>query len=362
MPDSQAQQILIVGPSWVGDMVMAQSLFQALKQQDPDAGIHVLAPAWTRPLLDRMPEVSGSLDLPFGHGDLQIGARRRFAQSLRGRFQRAIVLPNSLKSALIPWFAGIPVRTGWRGEMRYGLLNDIRPLNKPDYPLMVERFVALAHSPGAPLPESLPIPKLTADSQRIPELLSHFGLDRMHPVLALCPGAEFGPAKRWPERHYAAVAEERIRAGWQVWIMGSQKDRAVAQAIIAALPEDARPQCHNLAGTTALADAIDLLSAADAVVSNDSGLMHVAAALGRPLVAVYGSTSPAFTPPLGEQVVIESIPVECGPCFKRECPLGHLKCLEDLEPKKVLAGLERLLEQQKRVAVRELSDSLGPAR
>lgn len=360
MPESPAKQILIVGPSWVGDMVMAQSLFQALKKEQPGAEIHVLAPAWTRPLLARMPEVAATLEMPFGHGELRLGDRQKLGLALKGKYRQAIVLPNSLKSALIPFFAEIPVRTGWRGEMRFWLLNDIRLLRKRAYPLMVQRFVALAYPPGAPLPDPLPAPRLVAATRRIPALLDQLGLDRVRPVLALCPGAEFGPAKRWPERHYAAVAEDRIAAGWQVWIMGSGKDAAVAEGIAAELPAAAREHCQLLAGRTELADAIDLLSVADAVVSNDSGLMHVAAALDRPLVAVYGSTSPDFTPPLGDQVAIESIPVECGPCFKRECPQGHLKCLEDLPPGQVLDGLEQVLRQRRLVASTETSGGSSP--
>lgn len=355
MPKSEPQRILIVGPSWVGDMVMAQALFRALKQQRPDAEIHVLAPAWTRPLLARMPEVAASIDLPFGHGALKLDDRRRMGLALRGKYQQAIVLPNSLKSALIPFFADIPVRTGWRGEMRFWLLNDIRLLRKRDYPLMVQRFVALAYPPGAPLPDPLPSPRLSAASDGLPGLLQKFDLNRMRPVLALCPGAEFGPSKRWPERHYGEVAAQRIADGWQVWLMGSNRDAAVAEAIIAGLSAEAKPYCQNLAGNTDLAEAIDLLSVTDAVISNDSGLMHVAAALGRPLVAIYGSTSSDFTPPLGEQISVESIPVECGPCFKRECPHGHLKCLEDLRPRQVLLGLDQVLQQQKLVATTELT-------
>jgi heptosyltransferase II len=350
MPKSHIQRILIVGPAWIGDMVMAHSLFQVLKQRRPEAEIHVLAPVWTKPLLARMPEVAATIEMPVGHGELKLDQRYRLGQALKGQYQQAIVLPNSLKSALIPFFADIPVRTGWRGEMRFWLLNDIRLLRKKDYPLMVERFAALAYGLGEPLPRPVPAPRLVAASQRVPTLLNQFGLNRLRPVLALCPGAEFGPAKRWPVRHYAAVAEERTGVGWQIWIMGSDKDRAEGEGILAALPAGARNHCHNLAGKTALAEAIDLLSVADVVVSNDSGLMHVAAALRRPLVAIYGSTSASFTPPLEEQVVIESIPVECGPCFKRECPFGHLKCLEDLPPEQVLQGLDRLLRQGKRMA------------
>ncbi|MEH6639635.1 MAG: lipopolysaccharide heptosyltransferase II [Porticoccaceae bacterium] len=337
-------RILIVGPSWVGDMVMAQVLFIVLKQRYPDCRITVLAPAWSRPLLERMPEVDAAVDMPVGHGSLDLGSRRDLASKLAAQgYDWAIVLPNSLKSALIPAFAGIPRRTGWRGEMRFWLLNDIRLLHKTSYPLMVERFVALAYPPNHTLPKPLPNPKLRVNVTRVAELKTRLGLDEERPVLALCPGAEFGPAKRWPEAYYAEVASEMITRGWQVWLQGSERDQPVAETIIAALPESARAMAFNLAGSTELAEAIDLLSAATLVVSNDSGLMHVAAALERPLVVVYGSTSPDFTPPLADKVEVLSIPVDCGPCFQRECPKQHLKCLNDLKPDMALAAIDRLL-------------------
>ncbi|GAB1258485.1 lipopolysaccharide heptosyltransferase II [Aurantivibrio plasticivorans] len=332
-------KMLIIGPSWVGDMVMAQALFVLLKQQKPDREIDVIAPAWTRPLLERMPEIRGSLDMPIGHGKFMWSERKKIGRGLRGQYQECIVLPNSWKSALIPFFANIPKRIGWRGEMRFGLLNDIRLLNKRRYPLMVQRYVALGLPNAASLPDPLPLPKLVAHDVLIPKLLEHFELNLDKPVLALCPGAEFGPAKQWPESHYSAVAQTKISEGWQVWIMGSEKDRAVAEKIKGFLPQDMQTSAHVLAGATSLAEAIDLLSRADAVVANDSGLMHIAAALQKPLVAVYGSTSPEFTPPLGERVITESIPVDCGPCFKRECPKGHLKCLQELQPQQVLKSL-----------------------
>lgn len=333
-------RLLVIGPSWVGDMVMAQALFSALKTQFPDSAIDVLAPAWSGPLLARMPQVNAAISMPLGHGELRLAARWRLAQTLRARgYRRALVLPNSFKSALIPLFAGIPVRTGWRGEMRFGLLNDIRLLDKKRYPLMVQRFVALAYADRAALPEAMPRPQLTADRARLPDLYKRLGLRADQPVLALCPGAEFGPAKRWPARHFAAVAQEYIERGWQVWLLGSNNDRSVADQVIASLPTASQSRASNLAGRTELEDVIDLLAVAGAVVSNDSGLMHIAAALQRPLVAVYGSSSPAFTPPLGDNVAVLSIAVDCGPCFKRECPQGHLKCLNDLRPQQVLDAL-----------------------
>jgi heptosyltransferase-2 len=317
-------------------MVMSQTLYKALKRLHPDTAIDVLAPAWCSPLLAAMPEVREALHMPIGHGELNLGGRRALGHSLRGRYQQAIMLPNSLKSALIPWFADIPLRTGWRGEMRYGLLNDIRKLDKERYPLMVERFVALAHEPGATF--EIERPAMAVDEAEAAALLEALGIDAGKRLLALCPGAEFGPAKRWPEQHYAAVAEHFLGQGEQVVLLGSAKDRPVCEAIRSQLNDN--PQCFNLAGETSLDQALHVLARASHVVSNDSGLMHIAAALNRPLAAVYGSTSPGFTPPLGDTVASLSIPVDCGPCFQRECPQGHMKCLKELSPALVIEALE----------------------
>ncbi|MVW74628.1 lipopolysaccharide heptosyltransferase II [Pseudomonas xionganensis] len=336
-------RILIVGPSWVGDMVMAQTLFQCLKQRHAECLIDVLAPEWSRPILERMPEVRQALSFPLGHGVLDLATRRKIGKSLAGQYDQAILLPNSLKSALVPFFADIPMRTGWRGEMRFGLLNDIRKLDKARYPLMIERFMALAFEPGAELPQPYPCPALQIDSVSRDAALGKFALELDRPVLALCPGAEFGEAKRWPAEHYAKVAELKIRAGWQVWIFGSKNDHAVGEDIRSRLIPGLREEVSNLAGETSLAEAIDLLSCAGAVVSNDSGLMHVAAALNRPLVAVYGSTSPQFTPPLAEQVEIVRLGLDCSPCFERTCRFGHYDCLGQLKPRPVIEALDRLV-------------------
>ena len=341
------RRILIVGPSWVGDMVMAQSLFKVLRQQDADCEIDVLAPQWSLPLLERMPEVRRGITMPLGHGELGLARRWRLGRELRQQgYDQAIVLPNSLKSALVPWFAGIEQRTGWRGEMRYGLLNDLRVLDEDRHPLMVQRFVALACAPDAVLPEPIPRPALAVDDASARALFEKkVSPEAGGKVLALCPGAEFGPAKRWPDRHYATLAARYLDRGWQVVLLGSAKDADVAERIRGALPPTVGSRCLNLCGKTSLGQAIDLLSRVTAVVSNDSGLMHIAAALRRPMAVVYGSTSPGFMPPLADRVAIEQIPVDCGPCFKRECPLGHLKCLVDLEPARVAASLDTLLAQ-----------------
>jgi heptosyltransferase-2 len=226
--------------------------------------------------------------------------------------------------------------------MRYGLLNDIRKLDKERYPLMIERFMALAYEPGAEIPRPYPQPRLAIDEASRDAALAKFGLGLDRPVLALCPGAEFGEAKRWPVEHYAKVAEVKIRAGWQVWLFGSKNDHPGCEDIRNRLIPGLREEAVNLAGATSLAEAIDLMSAAGAVVSNDSGLMHVAAALNRPLVSVYGSTSPQFTPPLADRVEIVRLGLDCSPCFDRTCRFGHYNCLRELKPRPVLEALERL--------------------
>jgi len=323
---------------------MAQSLFKRLRQLHPAAEIHVLAPAWSRPLLERMPEVSKAIDMPLGHGRLELAIRWKLGKSLRGRYRQAILLPNSWKSAIIPFAANIPQRTGWLGEMRYGLLNDARRLDKSWLSMTVQRFVALASDRKTrELPEIMP-PRLTVNPDNAAAAMDELGLqhDSSALLLALCPGAEYGEAKRWPAEHYAALARQHIQEGGQVWLFGSDKDLPVCDEITAIAGE----ACHNLAGRTSLAQATDLLSLADLVVSNDSGLMHVAAALDRPLVAIYGSSDPGFTPPLNKQHRILDLGLDCSPCFKRECPLGHLNCLRNITVEQVSAALTEVMHER----------------
>jgi heptosyltransferase-2 len=332
-----SRKILIVGPAWVGDMMMAQTLFKLLKQRDPNIVIDVLAPAWGLPLLARMPEVSASILMPIGHGQLALRERYQLGKQLRThQYDQAIVLPNSFKSALIPWWAKIPRRTGWRGEMRYGVLNDLRSLDKTRYPLMIERLMALGLEPNAILPSEYPFPELQISSALQTEALAQQQMiSPVNPVLALCPGAEFGPAKQWPAKYYAEVANAKLNAGWSVWIFGSPKDQAVAEEITQATQQRAL----NLAGKTKLEEAIDLLSLATLIVSNDSGLMHIGAALHKPLIAVYGPTSAAFTPPLYSKAKVLTLNLNCQPCFQRACPLQHHRCMQELQPAMVLNAM-----------------------
>ena len=331
-------KLLIVGPAWVGDMVVAHALVQTLLAAQRDAEIHVLAPPASAPLGRRMPGVTDVVTLPVRHGELDWRVRLDVGHALRRvGYDRAIVLPNSFKSALVPFFAGIPRRTGWRGEWRYGVLNDVRALDTERLPRLIDRFVALADAANSPTRDVEP--KLTADPVRAAALATELGLATDRPILALCPGAEYGPAKRWPSAHYAAVAAEHVHRNGQVWLFGAQGDAAVCAAIRASVPPSAQRRIFDLAGRTQLLDAVDLLSLARQVVTNDSGLMHVACALGVPVVAIYGSSSPAFTPPLSPRARVIRDALPCSPCFERTCPLGHTDCLNRLMPERVVAEL-----------------------
>ncbi|MDR0635180.1 MAG: lipopolysaccharide heptosyltransferase II, partial [Azoarcus sp.] len=297
------RKILVVGPSWVGDMVMAQSLFMSLKEAG-ECSIDVLAPAWSLPILARMPEVRRGVIMPLGHGRLGLGARWRLGRELASeRYGQAIVLPGSLKSALVPFFARIPRRTGFRGEMRYGLINDMRPLDRALLPMTVQRFVALGQpGGGARATPAFRVPRLVADAANQRALAGRFGFDPARAAIAFMPGAEYGPAKQWPPARYAELARQLVARGFQVWVLGSDKDRDAARPIAAD-----NDGVLDFTGRTELGDAVDLLALARAAVTNDSGLMHVAAALDVPLAAIFGSSSPEHTPPLGTRVAIESL-------------------------------------------------------
>ena len=342
-------KILVIGPSWVGDMMMSQSLYRTLKAEYPSAEIDVMAPAWCRPLLARMPEVNQALAMPLGHGALGLGERRRLGRALRAnRYDRAYVLPNSFKSALVPFFADIPQRTGWRGEMRYGLLNDVRVLDKAAFPLMVQRYVALAYDKGRiqradDLPQPLLWPQLQVNEGEKSQACSAFNLSNDRPIVGFCPGAEFGPAKRWPHYHYATLAQRLIENGYQIALFGSAKDHEAGEQIRAALQEDARDFCLNLAGKTQLEQAVILIAACRAVVSNDSGLMHVAAALNKPLIALYGPSSPDFTPPLSDKARVIRLISGYHKVRKGDAEQGYHQSLIDIQPQQVLDALTPLL-------------------
>jgi heptosyltransferase-2 len=242
-------------------------------------------------------------------------------------------LPNTFKSAFTPWFAHIAHRTGYRGEMRWGLLNDVRRLDALALPEMAQRYAALGLPRGEPLPAALANPHLTVPESDRLATLDALGLAGVQRAVALCPGAEFGPAKRWPATYFAELARALTRGGDAVWLIGSEKDAGIGEDIVR-LSSGA---CRNLCGKTTLDQAIDLLASARLVVTNDSGLMHVAAAVGTPLIAIYGSSTPDFTPPLSARATIMKLEMPCSPCFERTCPLGHFNCMMLLKPERVLA-------------------------
>jgi heptosyltransferase-2 len=326
---------LIVGPSWVGDMVMAQALFILLNARQPDIAIDVLAPAWSLPIVARMPEVRRGIAAETGHGELALGKRRRIGYALRDAgYEHAIVLPRSLKSALIPWFARIPRRTGFRGESRYGLINDMRPFDRSVLDQTVKRFVALGLEPGEAL-ATTPNPVLTVDRQKQRGVMESLGVATGRPVIAMMPGAEYGPAKCWPVDYFTQLAALLGNEGFDVWVLGSDKDAAAGEQIASA------SAARNLCGRTSLEDVIDLLGYAEQAVSNDSGLMHIAAAVGTHVHGIYGSSSPTFTPPLTSRRDVHWLELDCSPCFERTCPLGHLRCLREMPVERLHAAIAK---------------------
>ncbi len=332
--------MLVVGPAWVGDMVMAQALFSRLRELRPNGVIDVLAPGWSLPVIARMPEVRAGIELPFAHGELGFGRRLKLGRSLRDRdYAQAIVLPNSWKSAVVPFFADIPRRTGYAREFRYGLLNDLRRLDNNVLKTTPQRFVALADDGVARVAPQVPRPKLRADPAKARALRDQLGLPD-DPAVALMPGAEFGPAKRWPAAYYAELAAALAALGVRCWIIGSARERELGAEIATASGGAA----INLCGHTRLVDVIDLVSLCRAVVTNDSGPMHIAAATGAPVVAIYGSSTPDHTPPMTDRVAIHYLRLSCSPCFQRTCPLQHLNCLRQIMPADVLASLTRLAD------------------
>ncbi|MDO4434696.1 MAG: lipopolysaccharide heptosyltransferase II [Alysiella sp.] len=327
-----SKKILIISPSWVGDCVMSQPLSRRLHELHPNCEIDVFAPKSTMAVFERMSEVRRIIENPFGHGALQLKKRWQIGRELgKHDYDQVIVLPNSLKSAIVPAATGIKQRTGYVGEMRHFLLNDCRRLDKQKHHLMVDRYTALAHDNDADFTSSS-YPHLQAHPEQQNAALNKYGLNRQHKIMALSAGAEFGTSKRWLPEHYAAVAQHYLAQNWQIWLFGSPKDTKISEYI----NNLTQNRCINLAGKTSLGEAIDLLACADGMVCNDSGLMHIAAAFGIKTVAVYGSTDPTHTPPLHENARFTSLNLPCSPCFKRECPLTHHNCMTQLLPERVI--------------------------
>lgn len=329
-------------------MVMVQSLFIALKRQNPDDIIDVVAPAWSAPVLARMPEVRQVVKVNLKHGQLQLAERYRVGKSLRGEYDRAIILPRTFKSALIPFFARIPKRTAYRGEMRYGIVNDIRELDTGVTYKAVEKYLQLGLASEKLKQEKLKQapkifhPHLIVDNEKRHQAAKKFAIDESAPAIAFMPGAEFGPTKQWPGKYFAELATRFTQQGYKVYVFGSPKDESIGEEIVQASKGDA----INLCGQTSLEEAVDLLSLMKVAITNDSGLMHIAAAVGRPVVAIYGAITPKYTPPLTDKAEIQYLDLECSPCWKKQCPYGHYNCLNNIEVDKVYASAQKLLQEE----------------
>ncbi len=329
MNKNNNKKILIVGPAWVGDMVMAQSLFKTLKEQQPDCIIDVLAPPWSLPLLKRMAEVNNSLALPVKHKKLGLRTRYIIGRRLRAnKYDQAIVLPRSLKAALVPFFAKIPLRTGYRGEMRFGLINDVRKMDKDILTQTVQRYTALGYKEDLDKPPQIKQPQLIINKPNREWLVKDLELDVSKKIVAFMPGAEYGEAKRWPTEYYRQLAEMLVSNDYKVWVLGSEKEQALGKIISEGYEEDV----INLCGKTKLENVIDLLSLIYLAVSNDSGLMHIACATGTKVIGIYGSSDPAYTPPLSDKAEVMYLNMSCSPCFQRTCQFEHLDCLRDIKP------------------------------
>ena len=341
------QSILIIAPNWIGDAVMTQPLLANLKTLYPESRIDVLASHWVAPIFRACPQVHEVIEAKFEHKQLQWGLRKQLAKELEiKKYQVCFVLPNSFKSALIPWLANIPFRIGYRGEMRFGLINlALDNPSKQNRPPMVEHYRALSQLINEEaFPSSEQVPKLNISSfakQAIENKLQGSNI-RSDSIYVLCPGAEYGPSKRWPTEHFASLAQRLIseNPNNQVILLGSRGDDIYGQQILAQVEQKSR--IHNWCGNTTLDEAIALIGMSKAVISNDSGLMHIAAALKAPQVAIFGSSDPAHTPPLSDKAKVIWLNMTCSPCHKRECPLGHLRCLNDILPEQVFATLNTL--------------------
>ncbi|WP_310625401.1 lipopolysaccharide heptosyltransferase II [Limnohabitans sp.] len=341
---------LIIAPQWIGDAVMTEPLLRRLAARGER--LTVAALPWIAPVYRVMPGVVEVMEMPFKHGGLQLMGRWSLARQLRGKFDVAYVCPNSLKSALLPWLAGIPQRVGYTGEMRFGWLTDRLPNPQTEVrPPMVEWYAALSlvgQNPSKPMKlvgDLRPVLKAGVGvmDEALEALATHIPTPptlAKHSYVVFAPGAEYGPAKRWPARHFAELAGKLDRP---VVLLGSNKEFDICQEIATKANAQQPGHCFNLAGQTSLMQAFALIAYAHRVVSNDSGLMHVAAAFGVPQVAVFGSSSPEHTPPLNERARVVWLrvdpnyqpPLACAPCYERTCPLGHTRCLEDVSPERV---------------------------
>ncbi len=333
------ENILVIGPYWVGDMIMSQVIYRQIKISNPKAKITVLAPPWSIPIALRIQAVDVIIEVPFKPGYFDLYKRYKIGKALRKRkFTQAIVIPGSWKSALVPFFANIPIRTGYLGEFRFGLLNDIRKFTGISQRI-VDHYVYLSIDYKSALPIINDLPKLQIVPKNLNTLQHKFNIvDNNKKTLALCAGAAFGPSKQWPAE-YCSDLINLIQQDWNIWLFGSQNDQAFINSIV----QNITTKVINFAGQLALPDTIDLLSSVDAIIANDSGLMHMGSSLNIPLIAIYGSTPAVKAPPISKNCIMLEQPQPCKPCYKRVCPLQHFKCMRDIIPTMVQEKLKQIL-------------------
>ena len=324
---------MVIGPAWVGDMVMAQALYKALCADHTSAEIHVVAPEWSRPLLSRMPEISAVFGLDVSHGEFGLSKRIALGKKLRHEhYSQAIILPRSYKSALVPWAARIPKRIGDIGEFRYGVITQTFPSNKDKkIPTACNYLRYAGIDTDISKVKKEYCPELVVDTENQQRLLDSLDISADVPMVACMVGAEFGPSKQWPIEHFATLINLLGKQGINVCLLGSSKDLATGEKIEVLC----QSRVFNLCGKTSLVDVIDILASCRVAVSNDSGLMHIAAAVSVPVVAMYGATTPLYTPPLHAKAKSLYVKLACSPCWQKTCRYNHYRCLKDILPQDV---------------------------
>jgi heptosyltransferase-2 len=324
---------------WIGDFVRCHSVVKVLKARFPARPVDVLSTALCAPLADYMPELRQAIVVDLPRKRLAYDQHAALAQRLKHEsYGTALIMPRTWKAALAPFLAGIPERVGWLGEMRFLLLNEVR-YGERKRPRMIDQCAALALPSDAEQPADWPLPELRVPSAEVAGWRERLGLTATGPAIALAPGA-VGPSKRWPAVAYAEVARRLTAQGIAVWVLGGPDEKSLAQEIIA----DAGPLARDLTGND-LRGAILALAAADVAVSNDSGLLHVAAALGTLAVGIFGPTSPWHWAPLNPIAAAVQAPVrlDCQPCHKPTCRMQHHRCMRDISAEHVLEITRRAL-------------------
>lgn len=291
--------VLIVPYVWIGDFVRCHSVVKLLRSDAPDRPVDIISSTLCAPLADFMPGIRQAIVIDLPRRRLGVALQRRLAERLReGRYAQALVMSRKWKAALAPWLAGIALRTGFAGEFRFGLLNDVR-FGERKLPRMIDRMGALALPKGANLPGEWPLPELKVPADEVARWREKRGLAADgRPIVTLSPGA-VGAGKAWPVGHYGELARALVQDGASVWVLGGPNETPLAKQITDAAGHLVR----DLTGTD-LRNAILALAAADAAVTNDSGLMHVSAAIGTPTIAIFGPTSPWHWKPLNPIAVI----------------------------------------------------------